>query len=263
MGKHLYNTTLGKVPWFVKRFGVSEIALKPLRLLFAPLIIPLLPRKTFIFQGRTLDCFYHRYNMTWATERAVEVPIGQFYLQEFNGKRILEVGNVLGHYFAPQHEVLDKFEKAEGVINEDILSYTPPHKFDLILSISTFEHIGFDDEADQPSSRKILKAIAACRRMLQTGGKLVLTVPIGYNRDLDGLIRTGELGASREFYLSRTGRTDWALGEKSEALNRKFRSPYPYANAILVAEFGCATGSDGLTAAAEAEPQAHAGRANA
>ena len=237
MGKHLYNTTLGKVPWFIKRFGAREVLLKPLRVVFAPAIIPLLPKRTFEFQGTSFPCFYHRYNMTWASERAVEVPIARWYLGQYLGKNILEIGNVLSHYFPVSHEVLDKFEPGSGIINEDIVDYKTPKEYDLVLSISTFEHIGFDDEASEPSGQKIKSAISACLRLLKAEGKLVLTVPLNYNPDLDRMIQNGELNASREFYLRRVQRLTWEASTQTEAFKHPYKTPFPYANAILVAEF--------------------------
>jgi len=237
MKKHLYNTTLGKVPWFVRRFGAGEILLKPMRLALAPVIIPMLPKKTVEFQGRRLDCFYHRYNMTWASERCVEIPIAKSYLDQHAKGAVLEVGNVLSHYFPARHDILDKFEKANGIINQDILDYRPAKQYDLILSISTFEHIGFDDESTEPSGGKIKAAIAACRRLLKPDGRLVLTLPIGYNPELDELIRTGELASSREFFLCRRKKTDWVPATREEALKFSYKKPFPYANAVAIIEF--------------------------
>ena len=236
--KHLYNTVVGKVPWFIKRFGAAELVLKPVRVIFAPLIIPLLPRKHFGFNGQSLDCFYHRYNMTWAGERCIEIPIAKSYLDHFSGKRVLEVGNVLSHYLPISHDVLDKFEKGPGIINEDIIGFAPQKRYDLILSISTFEHIGYDDEAEESSSKKIKQAIEACtQKLLAPGGKLVITVPIGYNPELDQMIKNGELKTSADSFMRRVKKLDWVASTKAEALNCRFRKPFPYANAILVAEF--------------------------
>ena len=119
MAKHLYNSRLGKIRWFIRRFGVREVFLKPLRVALAPWILPRLPRRTLEFQGQELPYFYHRYNMTWANERCVEVPLGRFYLQRFAGRPILEVGNVLSHYGPTQHTVLDKYERGHHILNQD------------------------------------------------------------------------------------------------------------------------------------------------
>jgi len=241
MRKHLYNTTIGKVPWFIKRFGAREMVLKPLRGILAPVIIPCLPKKTFQFRGKGFTCFYHRYNMTWAGERAVEIPIARSYLEQYPGRNILEVGNVLSHYFPIAHEVLDKFERGEGIINEDIIAFRPAKQYDLILSISTFEHIGFDDEGEDSPGQKIREAIAACRSHLKPDGKLVLTVPLGYNPELDRMIRNSELEAEAEFYLRRARKLDWEMTDREEALRCPYKTRFPYASAILVAEFGKAT----------------------
>ncbi len=236
MKRHLYNSKLGKVAWFVERFGAAELLLKPWRVVFAPVILRSLPRKTFVFRDATLECLYHPYNMTWACERCVEVPIARSYLARVAGQRVLEVGNVLSHYGSVSHDVLDKFEKGERVINEDIVDFRPSMKYGLILSISTFEHIGFDDAAGEGSAAKIRTAVQSCRRLLEPGGKLVLTVPIGYNPELDTMLKQSELPLEREFYLRRTGRTEWEPIDKVTALACRYRRPYPYANAILVAE---------------------------
>ena len=238
MASHLYNSRLGKVAWFVRRFGAAELLMKPLRCTFAPFIIPRLAKRGFTFSDKTLPLFYHRYNMTWANERAVEVPIAREYLSQHTGQRVLEVGNVLSHYGEVDHVVLDKFERDKGVVNEDILEYSPAEQFDLILSISTFEHIGFDDEADGDSGEKIRRAITACRALLADAGRLVLTVPLGYNPALDAMIADDHLQSDRAFFIRRTGRLQWEPTTAEVALDCRYGSPFPYANAVMVAEFG-------------------------
>lgn len=151
--------------------------------------------------------------------------------------RTLEVGNVLAHYGPIKHQVLDKFETGPGVINEDIVTFRPLQSYDLILSISTFEHIGFDDASEGSSSEKILEAIRSCRGLLSASGKLVITVPIGYNPELNLLIGSGRLGAAAQTFLRKTGRQEWRECSRDEALRCEYKSPFPYANAILVAEF--------------------------
>ncbi len=80
-------------------------------------------RKSFTFQGKTYPNFYHRYNIPWKNERTVEIPIVRDIIKDIEEDRILEVGNVLSHYFYVEHDVVDKYEKAEGVINEDVVNF--------------------------------------------------------------------------------------------------------------------------------------------
>lgn len=238
MKKHLYNSRLGKVRWFVDRFGASELFLKPLRVVFGPILIPLVPSGSFVFQGQTLGLYYHKYNMTWVSERGLEVPIARSFVAQYPADSVLEVGNVLSHYSPVGHDILDKFERAPGVINEDIVSFQPKKSYQLIISISTFEHIGFDDDSEGSSASKIQEAVLACRKMLAASGKLVTTIPVGYNPELDELLRQEALPTTRETYLRRYAPREWRECPKAEALQCKYKDPHPYANAVGVLEFG-------------------------
>ena len=241
MATHLYNSGFGKVIWFVRRFGVFELFLKPIRYIFAPFIIPCLAKSKFIFDDRSLELFYHNYNMTWANERSVEIPIIRDFLNNYQSEDVLEIGNVLSHYGDVNHTILDKFETGKGIINEDILDYSSSDKFELIVSISTFEHIGFDDEIDGDSGVKILQAINTSRKLLTENGRLVLTLPLGYNPSLDHLISVNQLHSNRSFFICRTGRLQWEATNVDKALASHYGSPFPYANAIMIAEFGGAS----------------------
>ena len=236
--KHLYNARFGKVKWFIERFGARELIMKPFRTVFSPLIIPALPRKTFQFRGRELPYLYHRYNMTWASERCVEVPIARMFLEALKPETTLEIGNVLSHYAPVEHDILDKFERGQGVINEDIVDFKPSKRYDMVLSISTFEHIGFDDEARGSSAEKIVQAVRASKSLLSGAGRLLVTTPVGYNPELDRLLREDTLCPVEETYLKKFGHLDWRECSKEEALKCRYKEPFPYANAIVVAQFG-------------------------
>lgn len=237
MGSHLYNSTVRKVLWFIRRFGFRELFMKPLRVLAAPIIMRFLPAKEFRFRDSHLALFYHHYNPTWAGERCVEVPIALSLLEGLSRSSVLEVGNVLSHYGHGGHTIIDKYEKGPGVTSVDIVDYRVPNRFKLIISISTFEHIGYDDEAPGGSGEKILKAIRSCINMLDQDGLLILTVPIGYNPDLDSMLQSSQLGMSRAHFLKRTGFCDWSEAEPREALESCYGSPFPYANAVAILEF--------------------------
>ena len=232
----MYSGFSGRLRWFAKRFGWAEVFLLPMRIIASRLVVPFLSERHFEFRGGLLPCFYAHYNITWCNERAVEIPLARWYLEQCKG-RVLEVGHVLGHYGNHGHLVLDKFETTKGVINEDITVWKTDKRFELILSISTFEHIGFDDEVNGESSAKILAAIIACKMILESQGRLVMTVPLGYNPDLDQLIEAGKLGYDRGWFLLRYGPRQWKEVSKAQAIGTQFGRPYPFANAILVAEF--------------------------
>ncbi len=147
------------------------------------------PASEFSLGGVSYPCFHHRYHYTWLNERAVEIPVFRALLEGRDPETVLEVGNVLGHYGPRRHLVVDRYERAAGVRNEDVVDFDPGRRFDLIVSISTLEHVGLDEQPREPD--KPLRALERLRSLLAPGGRLVFSIPVGYNRDLDRALRTG------------------------------------------------------------------------
>jgi len=189
-------------------------------------------RRRFAFAGREYRFLYHRHGFTWLNERAVEVPIAARALAEAGGGRVLEVGNVLAHYGHGGHTVVDKYEVAPGVLNVDALDYAPPEPLDLIVSVSTLEHIGWDETVREPSRAE--RSVAALAGHLRPGGTLLATLPVGYNPMLDEAIRAGRVPFSDLRALRRTGRTDWEEAEPAAVWDVAYDQLLCAANAILV-----------------------------
>ena len=188
---------------------------------------------TFSLQGISYRYFYHLYNQTWETERTVEIPIIWKVVQANSGKRILEVGNVLSHYFLISHDILDKYEHDAGVINDDVVDFQPAQKYDLIVSISTLEHVGWDEPTRDP--HKVARAIENLKDCLAPGGSLVFTVPHGYNTALDKSLELQQLGLTRCLYLKRLTKDNrWVEASQQEIADLRYNSPFPAANAIVV-----------------------------
>jgi len=189
--------------------------------------------KNFTFENKKLKYFTARYNTTWSNERRVEVAIAADYLKEFANKRILEVGNVMSHYLDVKYDIVDKFEKAANVINEDILTYSPAEKYDLIISISTIEHVGWDDTEQDP--QKIINVLNKLNNLKQEGGTLVVTAPLGYNPNLDNMLKEKMLPFKEVHYLKRTSAAGTWIEFKPD-FNEEFiyGRPYPCANTIFI-----------------------------
>lgn len=193
--------------------------------------------ETFTFEGEDYNYFYHKHNTTWRNERAVEIPIIWKIIKEHHNqqKRILEIGNVLSHYFAVNHTIVDKCEKAEGVINEDIVNFQSPEKYDLIIGISTLEHVGWDmgDRARNPM--KILQAIENLKSCLAPSGKMVVTLPLGYNRIMDKLLNNGKIKFTKQYYLKRISRNNkWKEVDWNECRGVKYDFLYHSAKALII-----------------------------
>ena len=147
---------------------------------------------SFIFQNKRYNYFCHLYNCTCLNERAVEIPIVWEMIKNSRGRKILEVGNVLSHYYDFKHDIVDKYERGCGVINEDIADFQPKEKYDLIVSISTLEHV-----------ERLPLAMQNLKDCLNPGGKIIATLCLGYNPEVDKLLKENRLGFDRQYFLKR------------------------------------------------------------
>jgi len=194
----------------------------------------------FILGAQRYRYFAHPYNWTWDNERAVEIPIVWRIVQQHRGKRILEVGHVLGHYFRFPHDVIDKYERAPGVLNTDVLNFQPEQPYDLIVSISTIEHVGWHDDRRgwqrEPRDPHLASvAIEHLAELLTPGGQLVITFGVDQHPGLDRLVRDDRLPFDQVGYLRRTSRWNrWKEVERSQVLDSQYGQPFPCANAVVV-----------------------------
>lgn len=223
---------------------------------------------TFEFNNKILS--YNRIAIAFnnISERAIEVPIGLDFLQQYREKRILEIGNVLRQYEQNEtikRDILDKFEIHPDVMNIDLMDYNPEKKYDAILSISTVEHIGqsanpqntYGESKERKDREAPLKAICKIYHLLNKGGKGLITVPYGQLMDLDWLIQFSDeyLNVLTHIYgfphntltTSYYKKIDmelatenpwqiWRQCEKEELKNTHFNTPFAFANGLAIIE---------------------------
>ena len=192
--------------------------------------------KKYIFQKRGYQYCLEKYNLSWRTERMVEIPIFQKLIRDNSKLHILEIGNVLKHYeSSPKSRwaVVDKYEIYEGVINRDIFVYNPKEKFDLIVSISTIEHIGMEDGAISPNKAK--QVINWVRNnLLNAHGRFIITIPIGYNKHLDKQIFKDEILFAEKYYMTRLSKLEWVQTSEDKVSHSEYGRPYTGANALFI-----------------------------
>lgn len=225
--------------------GAARRAFRAGRDLTYSKLLPRLVDTRFVVDGREYDYVWNPAGATWRSERAVEIPIGLAELAKADPRRTLEVGHVLRKYARPAaaHVVIDKYEHAPGVVNEDALIFSGG-PYDLIVSISTLEHVGYDEEPRD--SGKAARAVDNLRGLLSAGGEMLATIPIGYNRELDDALRDGSLGAQVS-YLARVGELRWKQIDAADARGTNgwpwpgadavYGWPWPGANLLAVARW--------------------------
>jgi hypothetical protein len=175
-------------------------------------------RGTFNYNGSSLPYFIHWYNHTWDNSRRIEIPIFKQKFKEYIGMNILEVGNVMDHYgIVYHHDVLDKYEKKSEVINEDVLIFKPRWKYDIVLSCSTLEHVGFDKPEKSNPDALLLALENLQENVVKKGGVIFFSVPLGYNPDLDKLLLDDCIHLDNEIFYRDDGE-DWVPCDRMVAL---------------------------------------------
>lgn len=228
---------VGSAKFTLKERGLGFLIGDVFDLASAYVTYPFLARKrgqrTFTVGDRSYHYATDHYNRAWRNERAVELALGRGFIDEHDGQRLLEVGNVLHHYGASEHDVLDKYEDAPNVINDDIVDFAPDTPYKAVLSISTLEHVGWDERPREPD--KTLRAYHALRAMLAPDGAMLLTCPIGQNSYLDDYIQHEALDFPERHYLQRVSRgNEWREVDLSAVRGAKYHRPYRNANALFV-----------------------------
>jgi hypothetical protein len=156
------------------------------------------------------------------------------YKKRYENTKILEIGAVLPHYLQRDWDVIDKYETFEGITNEDVTEFRPRRKYNLIMSISTLEHVGFDEEIKEPN--KIVLALHNLREnCLNKNGVILVTLPLGYNKHMDELLYNGELNFDESYYFKRiNAKNEWVETCKNDVVETGYNKPYLFANAIFV-----------------------------
>lgn len=196
-------------------------------------------RRGFTLRGKTYSYCLARYNSTWHNERTVEVPIALDYLRHHAAAKVLEIGNVLSHYRTVHHDIVDKYEQAPGVLNVDVMDYQGADPYDLIVSVSTLEHVGWDEDVQDWT--KPVRAVDHLRSLLSPEGTLLVTLPVGWNPHVDRALRDNAFNLDEVAYLKRISRRNqWREVAPADIGAVRYGRPFPAANLVAV---GLANGS--------------------
>jgi len=239
---------LQRDPSKLLQIGPSFVLYKLRKAITSPVAFRIVSRRHWYFtlNDHQYRYFYHPFNETWRNERCVELPIIREEVEKVDAERVLEFGNVLAHYYPVYHDIVDKHEKGDGVINSDIVDFQTPKVYDLIVSISTIEHVGFNEEKYVQNEtvlqpEKPLHVIHKLKGMLSQKGKCIVTMPVGYNPVLDRLLEEddGTLFTYR-YYLKRISRSNrWVETKKEDIHNTKYGFPFLSANVLAIYVFEC------------------------
>ncbi len=131
--------------------------------------------------------------------------------------------------------MVDRYEASPYIRNEDVAEFEPGRRYRFIVSISTIEHVGWDEEPRDNSKPR--RAMANLHRLLAPGGRMLVTLPLGYNPVIDRMLFCGDLGFEATHYLKRVDAANhWEEVARPEVEASQYGHPFPWANALAV---GC------------------------
>jgi hypothetical protein len=193
--------------------------------------VPFGPRY-FEIDGQRIPLNRDPRRLAWRYERSVEVPLALDAYRRHDPADVLEVGNVLHLYGARRHTVVDKYEIAPGVMNEDIVEFRPGRRYSLVVTVSTLEHVGWDEDPIDAD-----KAAAALEVVSELGDALFATIPVGYHRAFEDVFVSGPFeDVTLMVRRSRLGR--WEQRPVGERTSVRFGQPYTAGNGVLIGTRG-------------------------
>ena len=90
---------------------------------------------------------------------------------------------MLSYYFQVSHDILDKYEIIEGVINDDVVDYKSSKKYDLIISVLTLPEVGWYESPRDPT--KTIRALENLKTLLSPDGEIAVVMGLGINPEFD------------------------------------------------------------------------------
>lgn len=182
-----------------------------------------------MFKIGNVDIQYYDKDRT--SERRIEVAFGLDFVKRFPAETILEVGAVLQAHESINHEVVDLFDPYEKSIRQDAVTYDYTGKN--VLAISTLEHIGRDDYKKDGFSQELIpeNASKCLEKIIKEANKYLITIPVGYNTYIDNYIANMDTPA---LWLVRDADNDWFEHPDGNVLEKKYNSPYNFANGLIV-----------------------------
>jgi hypothetical protein len=238
----MLDSVYSQAKWAYSRRGLkyvlgvgAKMALKsPANVFYCWYYRRLKSKETFSFQGKEYHYLFHRYNTTWRNERSVSIPIIWDIVKEYQkeGKSVLELGNMLSYVYPVHHDILDKYERAKNIINEDITDYNSSKKYDLIVSVLCLPCVGWDETPRNPY--KILRALSNMNSLLHSGGKIVVALGLGYNSDMDNYLREGKIRFDTQHYMKKTSGYRWREASWDEVKDLKYDYSIPTSTGLVI-----------------------------
>lgn len=142
--------------------------------------------KSFKFGSANVKFYLNGKNINFPpfrmTERSIELALADMFISQYRYEDLIEVGAVSPYYWPRRIKtIVDPYDTHPLVTHrEDWITHQG--KYNAILSISTFEHIGLSDYG---LVGDLEKSDIALSKLISSASDFLVTWPAGYNNYLD------------------------------------------------------------------------------
>lgn len=227
------------VNWAASPFGLAVVSARKWDEFRA------VPTETFRFAGRDYPFFLHHYNCGrhpgTATERTVELPLADAWLNRVPAEQLVEVGAVTPYYWPRRMaRVVDPADTHPQVTDRaSILDLDLTGR--AVLSLSTLEHVGSGEYGLPPEPTALRRAID---KLCAEAAAFLISMPAGYNPQTDAVLFDDPIPANvTARYIVRVPELPYwhEVTDRAAArlpYGRASGSYFPWANAVAVWERG-------------------------
>lgn len=148
------------------------------------------------------------------SERAIEIPLVIHFLENhIKDEPLVELGCVTPYYLFKRenHTVYDYLDPHPANTPKDLRDLSDDDYKTNILTVSTLEHINLSDYGIEQNA---INSISVLEKIINNAKKYFISVPLGYNAELDRYLLSHDLG---EIYVTRRADNpnDWEIIDKA------------------------------------------------
>ena len=165
------------------------------------------------------------YNCPDSNERRVELPLAFWFIKNYNDD-LIELGEVTDFYIDAKHPVYDLCKEREHTTKMDISDVDYVGKN--VVSISTIEHVGNGDYGYEIDDKK---AKALLDKIFNGAKNYLITIPVGFNRDLEQTIVDNNI---KYILMVRDCLNNWKQVDDKELKDYEYGTPYGAGNAVAI-----------------------------
>jgi hypothetical protein len=161
-----------------------------------------------MYNGKEYPYLDHWHSRAWENDKAILGPIGLKFIGGYPGAEVLEIGNVLSHYYGSNHLVLDRYErnKYNNVLKANFTGFYWNTPFKRILSIDEVAKLC---EYSLDPVAALGSMFSKVKRLLTPDGTALVTIPTNYSYIITDAITNNKVPYDDLDVMAKYGANKW------------------------------------------------------